>query len=325
MPDPAPSAAVPLSPLQVWLITDDKPGHRNQLEGLLQALQRRCTVDAHWLRAPAHGQSLLCGLRKQRLPGTEQLPAPDLILVAGHRTHWAGLAARRAAGGKLVCLMRPSLPARLFDACVVPWHDQPPHGGHILRTLGVLNPMRPCAKTPGSCAILIGGVSRHFGWNDDTVLWAVNELLQQWPNALVTDSRRTPHSLRSRLAMLASQHGCAYHAWEHCPPGWLADTLAITETAWITTDSVSMVYEALTAGCATGLIELPPQRGQEQAGKVAQGLDRLLAEQRVTRLSDYLAQHAPLPQQPEPLAEADAVAAQLLKRWNLLTPPPSSN
>ena len=38
------------------------------------------------------------------------LPTPDIVLGAGHRTHLSLLAARRVHRGKAVVLMRPSLP-----------------------------------------------------------------------------------------------------------------------------------------------------------------------------------------------------------------------
>lgn len=292
-------------PLVLWLITDDKPGHRNQLEGLRLGFERFGEVQAHWLSVRSPWRCLLdWGLG--RFPPGLALPDPDLVVVAGHRTHLCGLAARRCRGGRLVALMRPSLPSGLFDACVIPLHDDAPTNARIIRTRGVLNPMQVGVKTPGSAAILIGGISRHYRWDDDAVAQAIEALLARWPAAVVTDSRRTPTSLRSRLVGFA---GTRYKPWEDCPPGWLAATLASTETAWITADSVSMVYEALTAGCATGLIELAPARSAP--GKIAAGLASLEQDQLIMTLSDMLATGR-TPRRPNtPLAEADRVAALL--------------
>lgn len=303
---PDPAATAHEHPLVLWLITDNKPGHRNQLEGLRLAFERLVYIQTHWLNARAPGKSLLdWGLG--RFPAGSALPKPDLIVVAGHRTHLCGLAARRARGGRLVALMRPSLPTWLFDACVIPLHDEAPADERILRTRGVLNPMRPGTKIAGSAAILVGGISRHYRWDDDAVARAIETLLDRWPQALVTDSRRTPVSLRRRLVTLAGER---YQAWEDCPPGWLAATLASTETAWITADSVSMVYEALTAGCATGLIDLVP--AGDKPGKIAAGLASLEHERLIVTLSNMLASGT-LPSRPAtPLAEADHVAARLL-------------
>lgn len=305
MPDqPTTTASRQLRPPVLWLICDGKPGHRNQLEGLRAALARHSPLEAHWLDAPSPGYSLLLWLQG-RLPAGVALPDPTWIAVAGHRTHLAGLAARRARGGNLVVLMRPSLPTWLFDLCVIPEHDEAPTRPNILRTRGVLNPMHPGDKIADSAAILIGGESRHFAWDNDLVLSAVEQLRSRWPAALITDSRRTPAALRPRLAAF----GTAYHPWEVCPPGWLATTLARTETCWITGDSVSMVYESLTAGCATGLIELPPA---DKVTRVARGLGGLKAAGLVGTLDALGATGEPPRPAHPPLAEADRVAQFLL-------------
>lgn len=302
----APTApADPEPPRVLWLITDHKPGHRNQLDGLRLGFERLGRVQTHWLDTRSPAESLLDWALGRFAPG-HGLPDPDLIVVAGHRTHLCGLAARRCRGGRLVTLMRPSLPIGLFDACVIPLHDDVPPDARIIRTRGVLNPMQPGAKTPGSAAILVGGLSRHYRWDDDAVVQAIENVLARWPAALVTDSRRTPASLRRQLATLAGAH---YQPWESCPPGWLATTLAHTETAWITADSVSMVYEALTAGCATGLIELPPAR--DTPGKIAAGLASLEQDKLIVTLADMINTGRTPQRAGTPLAEADRVAMLL--------------
>ena len=299
------------STLTLWLITDDKPGHRNQLEGLRAALALRRSCTSHWISAPPVRSAWLDWMRG-RADFAGHLPAPDLILLAGHRSHPAGLAARRSHGGRLVVLMRPSLPLTCFDLSIIPEHDRAPVRENVVRSTGVLNPMRPGQKQPGSCAILIGGESRHFSWDHAAVINAVHTLRTRWPDAVVTDSRRSPTALRDALAPVCGPH---YHPWEHCPPGWLSTTLARTETAWITADSVSMVYEALSAGCATGVIELPSSRSSSH--KVTKGLQTLLDNGTLTRFSDYLTQGRIPVLKPPVLAEADRIAVLILERFSL--------
>ena len=59
----------------LWLITDNKPGHRSQLQGLAQALAARTKVDAHWIDAPA-GRSALWHWLAGRFPPGAGLPDP---------------------------------------------------------------------------------------------------------------------------------------------------------------------------------------------------------------------------------------------------------
>ncbi|MFN3595388.1 MAG: ELM1/GtrOC1 family putative glycosyltransferase, partial [Thiobacillaceae bacterium] len=122
MPHPTPSC------LTLWRLIDGKPGHEKQSLGLAQALQRLAA--ARWYDVRVHGTafaSVRAALQwaLRRFPAGHGLPAPDLILAAGHATHLPALAARRAYGGRIVVLMRPSLPLALFDLCLIPAHDQP--------------------------------------------------------------------------------------------------------------------------------------------------------------------------------------------------------
>ena len=39
-------------------------------------------------------------------------------------------------------------------------------------------------------------------------------------------------------------------------PGWIFEEMQKAEAVWVTEDSVSMIYEALTAGCKVGLIQI---------------------------------------------------------------------
>jgi mitochondrial fission protein ELM1 len=81
--------------LVVWLVTDERTGHRSQLQGLLRALQLQADVDAHWLPALPRTRAIFrCCFRVLRRG--EKLPAPDLVAGCGHGTHLSVLAACRA-------------------------------------------------------------------------------------------------------------------------------------------------------------------------------------------------------------------------------------
>jgi mitochondrial fission protein ELM1 len=89
----------------------------------------------------------------------------------------------------------------------------------------------------------------------------------------------------------------------------VATQLAGASRAWISEDSVSMVYEALTAGATVGILEVPRKR----RGRVVEGMDRLCQARRAVRWTDWVA-GAPMPV-PIPLAEADRAAQEILGRW----------
>lgn len=275
-------------PLIIWRLIDGKPGHMQQSLGLVRALQAQvpCEVlDIDISRQPVGLMDVLL----RRFPGGFMKRRPHLVIGAGHATHFGLLAAKRVTGAFTVVLMKPSLPQFLFDLVVVPEHDEVPVGPRVITTRGVLNPMRPGTKKPGSVVMLLGGESKHAGWDDAAVLQQVEIVAASVPDRLqltVADSRRTPDSL-SRI--LHERYGERFQAWDACPPGWLADTLAVTETAWVTEDSVSMVYEALTAGCRVGLLRLPEAQVDS---RVMRGVACLVDDGVVTRFNDwYTGQH----------------------------------
>jgi hypothetical protein len=88
-------------PLVIWRLSDGKPGHEKQTQGLARALLKNRDCVCHTLPAPASLPSLAYWLTGRFPPG-RALPSPDIILAAGHATHFALLAARRARGGEAV-------------------------------------------------------------------------------------------------------------------------------------------------------------------------------------------------------------------------------
>ncbi len=292
----------------LWLITDNKPGHRSQLQGLAQALAARTAVAAHWIDAPS-GRSALWQWLAGRFPPGAALPDPDLILVAGHRTHLAGLAARRARGGRLIALMRPSLPLGCFDLCVIPQHDDPPARTNVVATRGVLNTARPSPERAADKGLfLIGGPSRHHGWDTPGLLAQTDAILTATPamHWTLTTSRRTPVETESALLALR-ERGVDVRPVRDTPPGWAMEQVARSAQAWVTEDSVSMVYESLTAGAATGLLAVP-RLGET---RITAGVAELQREGFVTSFADWQREgtlHAP----PTRLSEADRVAAVVL-------------
>ena len=188
----------------LWLITDNKPGHRSQLQGLAQALAARTAIETHWIDAPG-GLAAFRHWLTGRFPPGAALPDPDFILIAGHRTHLAGLAARRARGGRLIALMRPSLPLRWFDLCVIPQHDRPPARANVIATRGVLNTARPSPEREADKGLfLIGGPSKHHGWDTPALLAQIDAILAATPAMrwTLTTSRRTPADTESALLAL---------------------------------------------------------------------------------------------------------------------------
>lgn len=298
-------------PLVVWRLIDGKPGHMQQSLGLVRALQALVPCEVLDIDVASQPVGLLDVLLR-RFPGGFMKRRPHLVVGAGHATHFGLIAAKRVTGAFTVVLMKPSLPQLLFDLAVVPEHDEVEAGPRVVTTRGVLNPMRPGTKQAGSVLVLLGGESKHAGWDDTSVLQQVEIVVASLPedaSFMIADSRRTPDSLSRQLH---ERYGSRFQSWDACAPGWLGETLAVTESVWVTEDSVSMVFEALTAGCRVGLLKLP---ATDEASRVMRGVQRLVSDGVVTRFSDwYSGQHAlELPPAFNEAARVAGIVLRLLK------------
>ena len=151
--------------MHLWLVTDRKPGHVAQLEGLHAGLAARTDVQPRWIEV---GDAVRAATAAP----------PDLIACAGRLTQRPALSLQRRFGGRSVVLMRPSPLGGRFDLAVVPEHDDPKPGPDVVLTRGALNPVRPMDGDPGRGLILIGGPSRHVAWNDAAVLHQIDQLLK---------------------------------------------------------------------------------------------------------------------------------------------------
>ena len=292
-------------PLVVWIVSDGKPGHVNQSLGLAEALARATPTAIHLLPALPAWRAWLALLLK-RMPGRE-LPNPDLIVGAGHATHVTLLAARRARGGRTVVLMKPSLPRRWFDLCILPEHDGVSADTHTLVTEGALNRIRPAtSRDANQGLLLIGGTSPHFEWDSDAVQVQIRSILSRTPDMqwTLTTSRRTPDDFLARLTPNPKFSIVPHTA---TPPDWLPEQFARCGTVWVTPDSASMVFEALTAGADVGVFDLPVN----PKSRVGRAIAHLADAQRITRFTSWCA-HGKLHPNLHPLAESDRCADWIL-------------
>jgi len=268
----------------------------NQSLGLAEALVRlRPELSFRQLDVSA-GWRLLFKSEKARL-----------IISAGRRTHlWSWLCKLRY-GAKNLVLMRPSLPQSCFDLILTPEHDGlGSDNPRVVETRGALNRMIPGEKASGSSLVLVGGPSKHVIWDEERVLRQLRSIVAASSDSQlrIATSRRTPRGLVEQLAKLDSVELITP---ESVDSAWLPSTLASTEQVWVTMDSVSMVFEALTAGCAVSLIGLesvPNSRTQ-------QGM-RLLLDSGLVNLSSDANSRL----NGAPLAEADRCARLIMdKDW----------
>lgn len=303
---------VPETGCIIWRLLDGKPGHENQTLGLSMALEGLLPVkrfDIHIQVTGGIGQ--LYNALLGRFPSAAGLPKPDLIIAAGHATHLPLLAAQRHYGGRTVVLMKPTLPRQLFDLCIVPEHDNV-RGKNLFLTKGVLNTIQPSTGSGrGQTLLLVGGLSAHYGWDDEAMLQQILTVVDRGADRqfILTNSRRTPETFLHTLASVGRPQ-LTLVPWQQTAPGWVAQQLAASSEVWVTEDSVSMVYEALTAGGRVGLLRLP-STGE---GRVTRGIGQLLEAGCLTAFDQWLSSGV-LASPGTPFNESRRCAEWIYERW----------
>lgn len=293
----------------LWILGDGKPGHENQSLGLADALARLRPVEIH--RIAIERRSGIIHRLRSAHEIAASLPKPQLIIAAGHRTHPALLTLSRRYSAPAVVIMKPSLPLGLFDLCIAPAHDYPfgtPRKNVVL-SRGALNRVPP----PSSASrieklILIGGPSKHHDWDENALIDQIAEVAADdvWT---IADSRRTPDDFLPHLAQRLPQCELVPHG--QTTATWLPAKLSQTAQIWVTEDSVSMIYEALSSGAQVGLLSLPRRQNES---RVLAGLEQLDDDGFVTSLTHWQ-RHQEMKTPPEILREADRCASLVAARW----------
>lgn len=298
-----------MRPLVIWRYCDGLRGHENQTAGLVDALKRRVPVKCTDVTVSG------------RFGGTNAEPGsgtPDLLLGAGHRTHRALVSAGSRTRGKTILLMRPTGPTSRFDLCVIPEHDSPverqePGAPAVLSTRGVLNRVTPATgDRQEQTLVAIGGPSRHHDWLGAEVVAQVAALSRRASElapVVVTNSRRTPTATWGALGHAGLPHTTLVD-WQEQDAGWLVREMSTARTVWVTEDSVSMVYEALSSGAGVGLLAVPRRR----VSRVLRGVAGLISDGSVT-LFDMWRRGSEVSSTNAPLAEADRIADWIIRQW----------
>lgn len=298
----------------VWLLTDHKPGHRNQLKGLGNRLRVKAGVSLFWIDTRDVHVPLWRALLALPPALDTPLPRPDLVVAAGTGTHRLLLSLRRLKNTRTLVVMKPGFPRGWVDGAIIPAHDGVAPNEQTLITEGAMNAVTPQAKITDKpeALLLLGGPSPHFDWNNDVVFSQITHLMGEYPHWrwTISSSRRTPETLRARLTELSSPRITVADP-DHTHEDWLSQRMARSRAIWVTPDSMSMVCEAATSGVPTGLFQLPEQPGS----RVVTGIQRLVEAGYIARWSNHATVMGDNVSPNTPLWEADRAAQWVISRW----------
>lgn len=264
--------------MHIVYVSDGKAGHRSQAVGLYKAMQRQSNIEVTFQEISIQELSIF-SLLKAIWAGRFGLfeKKPDYIFGVGSHTQARVLLLGRVyPKAKTVIMMKPNFPVNWFDYAIIPQHDGVKESMHVITTQGALNPIvNENRHQPNRILIALGGNSKRHQWNDEKVLSSIQRLVENNVHAtfILTTSRRTPDTFLETLAQQNIYSKLQIFPVEHTPQGWVFEEMQKAEAVWVTEDSVSMIFEALTAGCQVGIIEID----RLKSDRITQLLDQLLS------------------------------------------------
>ena len=253
----------------IWRLLDGKKGHEKQSLALVRSLkeQSRCRIfdiNIQDLENPF----LALIFKKNNL--NKGLIKPDIAIGAGHKTHFHLLAIKRCFNAKIVVIMKPSIPHKLFDLCVIPKHDDVKSGSNVFITNTPLVNFNLNKKKKENMALfLIGGPSKHYYWDSKRVLEQIKNISKQFKfkKLLITTSRRTPIEFINEFNKSKIKNIKLY---EHTKimNDWLDKNIIKVKNIWVTNDSYSMLIEAIASGAYTDILELKMKKKSKLSGEI---------------------------------------------------------
>jgi mitochondrial fission protein ELM1 len=306
--------------LAVVMFLDGRPGHEKQTNAVIRALAEKTNLHIRYKYVhPSFKEGLkawteyllLAFTAKERKTGTV-----DLIIGTGSYTHIPMIIFKNKFGGKTVTCMTPDfLVKNKIDLCFVPRHDNVKSSRNIFETTGppgkaLFEPKHDVKKG----LILIGGIDRksHI-WDSEKTLSQIKTIIQKEPDMTwtISSSRRTPDSMIPLLEDLeAGNRQVKFFTQDKTPEQWIEKAYSENKIVWITGDSVSMIYEALTAGCSVGIL---PVQWKKKRNKFQNSIDYLAETGRVIAYEMWL--EGKQLESPAMLDEASNCAMEILRRW----------
>jgi len=310
------------SPIHIICFLDGSPGHEKQTLGIIRALEKRVNIKTTKMNVARRSfwQSFL-GIVRLNLPisttSDMKIVKPDLIIGTGSRTHLSILHYKKKFNIPAVTCMAPDPVIRFrFDICFVPVHDGLEQRGNIILTVGPPNCSINKKQHRKDCGlILIGGIDRKsHRWNSSELKLKTENIVKRNPETqwLISSSPRTPDDMVLMLEEIPHRYfNVTFYNFKDTEPGWVEQQYDISTTVWVTADSVSMIFEALTAGCKVGVL---PVDWKKQTNKFLQGITYLEERGFILPYERWFNQNGTWIDH-DNLNEAQRCADTILKRW----------
>jgi mitochondrial fission protein ELM1 len=310
-----------MTPLTSWFMTTGEAGFRSQARGLAERLApdpRELVVGLRfpWNRLPValtpDPFALLDPARDRPAP-----PWPDLLISCGRRTVALAMAIRRASAGRTLAVhvQDPLTRPDGFDLVIAMQHDAVA-GPNVLKVVTALHGVTPAKLAeaggvwrdqlgvgPGPLAgVLIGGPTGGKAFPTGEFIAALTQLrVDQGVRLAIAPSRRTPPGLVAAVTA-AFEGDPGVFIWDRQSDNPYLGILAVADRLVVTSDSVSMISEALAAGHPVEVFGAP------QNARHAQFLQTLIGDRLIDPFSG-----GPVPTRDRLPVDATDAAAQAVR------------
>jgi uncharacterized protein len=267
-----PSPAVVPPAITAWALTTGEDGMRTQVRGLAQAVAGTVVEKIAPPRTFAAALGALTAAPS--LARAFSPPWPDILISCGRRSAPYAVAVKRASGGRVLAVhvQDPRAFRGEFDLIIAMDHDRIATGQGVIKVATALHDITPAALALAAegwrlrferlgrplAGVAIGGDlrGRPFTLEDGQRLLAgLQRLRQAGVGLAITPSRRTPLAVRALLAE-AFAGDTRVFLWNLEGENPYRAILALADRLVVTTDSVSMVSEAIATGHPVELLDL---------------------------------------------------------------------
>ncbi|MDC0422813.1 mitochondrial fission ELM1 family protein [Methylophilaceae bacterium] len=267
--------------ITIWRVIDGIYGHEKQSKSLTSSLSKIINTKIIDLSV----KNLWVLIVKNYFI-KNKINKPKFIIGAGHKTHMIIFLCKLVFGGKTILIMKPSLPINWFDLCFIPYHDHVNNieKKNIVKIYGALNSLRNLGKhNPKRGLILIGGNSKYFNWDNNNISLQIKSICKTYPDVqyYLTTSRRTPSTFLKSLVSMNIKN-IEITSWSEVDNLWIEKRLNECKKVSVTIDSISMIYEAISAGGQVSIIDLI----KKKENKISREVERLISKKILRKIGN---------------------------------------
>ena len=239
--------------MKICWFKDSKIGHEKQVHAILDnlALNQDLVIEERYISNPLWFELLLYLLKIR----PKQDSIPDIIIGAGSKTTIPMLRYKIDNKTKVISVMKPQFFGSKFDLIVAPRHDYKVVPGNVFTYIGSIAKVNINPELENIGLIVIGGVNKHFNFDDDYLISQINFVISLFPDTgwIVFNSRRTPKSFNERIKQNTSIRKFIDVNKNFEP---LIDYLPQAKFKFVTPDSVNMIFESLSSSGETYLFDM---------------------------------------------------------------------